>query len=60
MLHKAGTIVLFKPDEDGKTVVVESPMTQEWIDREKARGSGLRTVGCIVNVPKSYVEEVLI
>ena len=57
-LHTKGKVVLFKK-ESGGTICVETPMNDEWIEKTKARGSGIRTVGTMVNVPRDFVEEVL-
>ncbi len=42
------------------TLTIESPLTQEAIDKQRARGSLLTTVGTIVGVPASYIEEIVI
>ena len=40
------------------TLAVAIPMGAEEIERQKAKGSGIRTWGAMVNVPERYVEEV--
>jgi len=56
--YNAGEVILFRNNE-GK-LNVEKPMNYEQIEKEKARGSLLITLTCIVNVPRGYVEEVLL
>lgn len=63
-----GKLVLYREEyssDDGPrrelgTVTVETPLSQEEIDKQKAKHSLITTMGTIVGVPKSYVEEVRI
>lgn len=71
--YETGDIVLFReeifpepwqtdyrgiePKPTGR-VTIETPMSPEWIEREKARGSLLTTIGTVIGVPKNYVEEI--
>ena len=41
-------------------VTIESPLTQEEIEKQKAKGSLLTTVGTMIGVPRKYVEEIRI
>jgi len=41
-------------------VTIESPLSQEDIDKQKAKGSLITTFGTMVSVPKKYVEEIRI
>lgn len=41
-------------------VTIESPLTQEEIDKMKAKGSLITTIGTMVGVPSRYVEEIRI
>jgi len=41
-------------------VTIESPLTQEEIEKQRAKGSLLTTIGTMVGVPKGYVEEIRI
>lgn len=64
--YQPGTVVLYKkevsPDidvskKDLGTLIVEIPMSQAGIDKEKLRGSFITTFRTIVGVPKSYVKK---
>ena len=57
--YKKGEIILFRNDRDG-TVTVEKPYTAEEIERRRKEGSLIVSCGCMINVPKGYVEEVKI
>ncbi len=59
-MHTKGKVVLFKEETGGKTICVETPMSAGQVAEAKARGSGIRTVGTMVNVPKTFVDEVLV
>ncbi len=41
-------------------VTIESPMCQSEIDSQRKNGSPLKTIGTMVGVPKSYIEEIKI
>ena len=41
-------------------LTVERPLSQEGIDQQRAKGYLLTTVGTMVGVPESYVEEIRI
>lgn len=56
---KPGDAVLFSDAtyEDG-TCVIEIPMSDEMIDKQRERGSCLTTWGCCVGVKTKYIEEI--
>ena len=55
---RPGLVVLFRRD-DGKTVTVDQPMSDEEITYQQRKGSGLTTYNTCVGVPKDHVEEIL-
>ena len=58
MNHRQGDIVLYC--DDGEKLIVETPMTQEQIAKQKRKGSLLRTYATTFNVPRGYIDEVLL
>jgi hypothetical protein len=56
--YKIGDVVLFEKGIVKNTITVERPMTPEWLQKQKEKGSLLTTVCCIVGVPENYVDEV--
>ena len=61
--YRTGEIVLFAKGSremrsQPRTVTVESPLCQEDITKESARGSLITTVRTTVGVPVEYIEEV--
>lgn len=60
--YSVGEVVLFTENEPmpntPRTITIETPLSQEEICRERARGSLLTTIGTIVSVPAHFVEEV--
>ena len=69
--YRAGQIVLFRKELDHElscarrprykgTLTIESPLTRDEIEKQRARGSLLTTVGTMVGVPEGYVEEIRI
>tara|TARA_Y100000310_G_scaffold301619_1_gene338244 strand:+ start:465 stop:797 length:333 start_codon:yes stop_codon:yes gene_type:complete len=70
--YRKGDVVLFSPDFEltegpylntprkSGTFTVEKPMSSEEIARQRSNRSLLTTFGTTVNVPKSYVDEVLV
>lgn len=41
-------------------VTIESPLCQAEIDKQRAKGSLITTIGVMINVPVGYVEEIRI
>ena len=58
-IHKEGDIVLFRKESE-RHCTIESPISDEWIARNKAENNGIRTIGTCVGVPLSLIDEVLI
>lgn len=56
--YRKGEIVIYQNQESG--LVVEKPMTAEQLANERLKGSGLTTICCIVGVPNSHIDKVLI
>jgi len=58
-LHKEGEVILFTPNGDG-FCTIESPISDEWIERNRSENNGIRTIGTCVGVPLNLIEEILI
>ena len=54
---KAGDVVLFEPDGDGQCTI-ETPLPDEWIAREREKGSLITTFRICVGVKMKDVDEV--
>ena len=67
--YRAGQIVLFRKELDHElscarrprykgTLTIESPLTRKEIEKQRAQGSLITTVGTMVGVPAGYIEEI--
>ena len=57
---KKGTVVLFRPYNDGtKACTAETPIPDDWIERNVITGNGIRTINTCVGVPLRYIDEVI-
>jgi len=56
---RMGRVVLFREYPNSGAVTVEVAMTKEQIRREQNKGSLILTFGTIVDVPRSYLTEIL-
>ena len=55
--YPLGTVVIYSEEKygDGRTITIETAMTQEAIREQKAKGSLLTTVGTMVGVPRNLI-----
>jgi len=58
--YKAGDVVLFESVDQQRTVTVASPLSQADIERHESQGHGFRTTAPAINVPRKYVEEIML
>lgn len=69
---KAGDVILYRPyekdennsEEDNMWAIshcsIETPLSEDQIQKNKRNGCGLKTIGVCVNVPISIIEEIVI
>ncbi len=55
--YDVGSVILFYKSEYDSSLIIESAMTKEEIERQKQDNSGLRTIRTMVGVPKSHVQD---
>lgn len=58
-IHKEGDVILFRPT-DAKYCVIETPISDDWLEKNIKEGNGIKTIGTCVGVPLSYIQEVLL
>ena len=60
-LLPAGTVVLFRDIDKVRGVcIIETPINDEWIERNIKSGNGIRTINTCVGFPLKQIEEILI
>jgi len=54
-----GTVVLFKDDRNG-VCTIETPIDDEWIERNIKENNGIRTINCCVGFPLRFIDEIIL